>query len=167
MTQEQLVKIFEGIRHGDHFEGLRLLQEGLDRKGRLSKYYVNDERCYYAYIWGDIWGVKWKMRKARQELIDMIVEHINKNAYLSEDERMPADHYARYIHALTILRADKSRLRSSKDLFHKAYLQLGELDDGSKETWEILESITWNLSEAIKVLKGTNSWYKGNPAPSE
>ena len=142
------------IGSGHYFEDLEVLQKAIEKRGALSKDYFDKDENYCGETWGAQWRSKEELRLIRSILIEKIVEIINSQSKLPYKEKMELDHYARYLHALTILKTDKNTFYYTKDYFRDAMLELWKLDDGSKENWKAISNAAWFLSEACKVLKG-------------
>lgn len=147
--------IIQMIGSGHYFEDLRVLQAAIDKKGKLPLDYFERDENFCSETWGANWRSKSELRKIRQELVDEILAIIKAQNRLPYADKMPADHYARYLHALAILKIDKDVLHHTKnDFILNAFWDLWKLDDGSEEIWKTIDSASWFISETIKGLKG-------------
>lgn len=154
MELKKLRDIVEGIGHGWYFDDLQILQDAIAYDGEIPEsYFYLDSKPHCYRTWGCEWRSKAEMQEIRQSLVDLIIDHINKQDRLKLSKRMPADHYARYLHALTIFRVPKTALQATSNQFRNAALALWAMDTGDKRTWEKLDSLAWNLSESMKALQ--------------
>lgn len=154
ITQKDMDRIIRMLGSGHYFEDLKVLQMAIDKKGALPQnFFYDNGGCYET--WGSSWRPKDELRAIREELISAIAEKINEQNQKPYKEKMDADHYARYLHALAILKVNKDYFNMTKhDYMRNAFLELWKFDDGSDEIWNILDSAAWYIAEAVKGIKG-------------
>lgn len=154
LATETVDRIIRMLGSGYYFDDLKVLQAAIDKRGALPQdYFCREENCC-CETWGFKWRSKDELRIIRETLITRLVEQIKAQNYLPYKEKMATDHYARYFHALTILKADKTLINHSKnDLIRNAFIELWQMDDGTDEAWQHIDSAAWFLSEAINGLK--------------
>ena len=147
-------RIIRLLGSGHYFDDLKALQLAVDKSGAIPKdFFEQHGGCYET--WGYEWRPKEQLRVIREELVAAIIAVINAENRKPYEEKMEADHYARYFHALALLKVDKSVLHMTKhDYIRNAFLKLWELDDGSDENWKIIDGVAWYISEAVKGIKG-------------
>lgn len=147
-------RIIRMLGSGHYFEDLKILQMAIDKKGAISKdFFEENGGCYET--WGYQWRSKSELRAIREELIAAIVDVINAENRKPYEKKMDADHYARYLHALAILKVNKDLFNMTKhDYMRNAFLELWKFDDGSEEIWKIIDSAAWYIAEAVKGVKG-------------
>lgn len=147
-------KITRMVGSGHYFHDLAVLQAAIDKKGAVSQDYFCKDENFCPETWGDQWRSKEELRKIREVLVNQFVEKIKSQNFLKYKDKMEADHYARYFHALAILKVDKSVVHHTKnDYLRNAFIELWHLDDGSEESWKRIDSAAWFISEAVKGLK--------------
>lgn len=139
---------------GVYFDDLKVLQMGIDKKGTLPKdFFFNNGGCYET--WGYEWRPKDELKLIRQEVIQAITEKLNEQTKKPYREKMEASHYARYLHALAILKVSKDHFSVAKhDHILNAFVELWKIDDGSDEMWVAIERSSRYISEAIKGIQG-------------
>lgn len=154
LEEKHLSKITRMVGSGHYFADLAILQAAIDKKGAVGQDYFHRDENFCAETWGDQWRSKSELREIRQALITEFVNQITSQNLLPYRQKMDADHYARYFHALAILKADKSLIHHTKnDYMRNAFLELWQLDDGSVENWKKIDAAAWFISEAIKGIK--------------
>lgn len=147
MKKSTLKDLLEEISHNGAFDELAALQKALDDGIESSN--IHCARCF-----GNEWKTANDLRNIRTRVIVEILTLFEKQATLSYGRKMPADHYARYFHALAILHLPKNDVDvDGKDHLFSAFYQLWLRDDGSKGAWRSIEAISWSISEAMKELK--------------
>lgn len=143
------------ISGGHCFRDLRVLQTAIEKKGRLPNDYFYREENFCNETWRAKWRSKKELKEIREEIINEIIQVINSQNNVPYTDKMEADHYARYLHALAILKVDKSILRdTADDHFRNAFLALWQIDDGSEEVWETIRRVAYYMSEATQKLRG-------------
>ena len=154
IAPKDMDRIIRMLGSGHYFDDLKFLQAAIDKKGAVSRDYFYDcGGCYET--WGPNWRPKNELRAIREEMIAAIAAEINEQNRKSYKEKMDADHYARYLHALTILKVNKDYFNMTKhDYMRNAFLELWKFDDGSDEIWKIIDSAAWHIAEAVKGIKG-------------
>lgn len=154
ITQKDMERIIRMLGSGHYFEDLKVLQMAIDKKGAIPQnFFYDNGGCYET--WGSGWRPKDELRAIREKLILAIAEKINEQNKKPYKEKMDADHYARYLHALAILKVNKDYFNMTKhDYMRNAFLELWKFDDGSDEIWKILDSAAWYIAEAVKGIKG-------------
>lgn len=154
LTPKDMDRIIRMLGSGHYFEDLKVLQMAIDKKGAVSQdFFYDNGGCYET--WGPNWRSKDEVRAIREELIAAIAKVINDQNKKPYKEKMDADHYARYLHALAILKVNKDYFGKTKhDYMRNAFLELWKFDDGSDEIWKILNSAAWYIAEAVKGIKG-------------
>ena len=154
ISEKDMDRIIRMIGSGYYFDDLKVLQMAIDKKGAVSQdFFYDNGGCYET--WGPGWRGKPEQRAIRETLIAAISEEINKQNRLSYKQKMDADHYARYLHALAILKVRKDHFNMTKhDYMRNAFLELWKFDDGSDEIWKILDSAAWHIAEAVKGIRG-------------
>lgn len=177
-----MTELVEMISHGGRMEDLKILQDAIEFKGKLPKHYFwADERLCETL--GEDWRSKKELKELRQNIIDEIIQVIYGKVKLPRQRKLQADHYARYLHALTILKFDKNLLVKTHDTgtcecpidiedkelreqvqneyLRNAFLDLWRFDDGSEEAKEAIISAGWYISEIMKSLEGTRGFTEG------
>lgn len=145
MTLSEIRNIVKHIGSGLYFEDLEILQTAIEKKGRLPNNYFSTKETYCCETWGEKWRRKSELRKIRQDLVCEITNVINT-------QKMEADNYCRYFHALTILKADKEAFQPKEaDFVYNGCLALWQLD-GTPKAWEAIDNAVWFFSEAMKNL---------------
>lgn len=153
IAQKDMDRIIRMIGSGHYFNDLKVLQMAIDKKGPVSQDFFGENCCYET--WGYKWRGKPELRAIRQEVISAITEVIIGENYKPYKQKMDADHYARYFHALAILKVNKDSIGKTKnDFMRNAFLEFWRFDDGSDEIWKILDEAAWSIAEAIKGIKG-------------
>ena len=154
LTLKDMDRIIRMLGSGYYFDDLKVLQAAIDKNGAVSKdYFYESGGCYET--WGPNWRSKSEVRAIREELILAIAAQINEQNKKPYKEKMDADHYARYLHALAILKVNKDYFNKTKhDYMRNAFLELWKFDDGSDEIWKILDNAAWHIAEAVKGIKG-------------
>ena len=154
LEEKHLSRITRMVGSGHYFRDLAILQEAIDKKGAIGQYYFHADEHFCAETWGDQWRSKQELRKIRQALIAEFAKQITSQNMLPYRQKMDADHYARYFHALAILKADKKLIHHTKnDYMRNAFIELWNLDNGSEENWKRISSAAWFISESIKGIK--------------
>lgn len=135
---------------GYGFEDLQIIQDAIDRRGAIPLDYFTDED-----ILGCGWRSKAELRKIRQKIIDKIVSIINAQNRLPYKEKMSITYYARYLHALTILKVDKYQTlhKTCNDHIRNAMLDLWLFDD-EYDGWDLINYISMHLTEAVNGIMG-------------
>jgi len=150
---QMITEAIEMISHGYYFKDLQILQTAIDFKKAVPKHFFERVENYSRFIPGCGWRSKAELRAIRSNIIDEIINIIDSQISLPYKDRMLADNYARYLHALAILKVDKKLLdTNSDDYMRNAFLDLWQFDDGSDENWSILDSASWYISEAVKCM---------------
>ncbi len=154
ISQKDMERILRMLGSGHYFEDMKVLQMAIDKKGAVSQdFFYDNGGCYET--WGSGWRSKSELRSIRDVMIDGITEKINGENRKPYEDKMDADHYARYLHALAILKVPKNHFNMTKhDYMRNAFLELWKLDDGSDEYWKIIDSAAWYIAEAVKGIKG-------------
>lgn len=154
LTQKEMDRIIRMLGSGYFFEDLKVLQMAIDKKGAVSQsFFFDNGGCYET--WGPSWRSKHELRQIREELISAITGVINSQNRVPYQDKMDADHYARYFHALSILKVEKDYLGKTKhDYMRNAFISLWKFDDGSDENWNIIDDAAWYIAEAVKGIKG-------------
>ena len=140
----------EGIIHGYNFNVLEELQTAIDFNRKIPKYYLE---THYYYEELCIGKTKEEARRARQELIEGIVDTILHQSTTKHGDKMLPDNYARLFHALAILKLEKdsSLLPSDGDTVYTCVYNLWQLDNGSHRDANAIITICWYLAEAMKL----------------
>lgn len=147
MKKDTLNALLEEISHNAAFDELAALQKALDEG-------IDRSDIIYARCFGNEWKTIEDLRGIRTQIIVAILSIFEKQATRSRGRKMPADHYARYFHALAILKVPKDDVEvDGKDHLLSAFYQLWLRDDGSKGAWRSIEAISWSISEEIKLFK--------------
>ncbi len=153
MKKDTLKTLLEEISHNAAFDELAALQKALDEG-------INQSDILYARCFGNEWKLGSELEivnnlmDIRTQIIVAILSTFEKQATRSRGRKMPADHYARYFHALAILKVPKDDVEvDGKDHLLSAFYQLWLRDDGSKGAWRSIEAISWSISEEIKLFK--------------
>lgn len=135
---------------GYGFEDLQIIQDAIDRRGAIPLDYFTDEDIL-SYGWRS----KAELRKIKQKIVDKIVSIINAQNRLPYKEKMPITYYARYLHALTILKVDKDQTlhKTCNDHIRNAMLDLWQFDD-EYDGWELINYISMHLTEAVNGIMG-------------
>lgn len=135
---------------GYGFEDLQIIQDAIDKRGAIPLDYFTDED-----ILGYGWRSKAELRKIRQKIIDKIVSIINAQNRLPYKEKMSITYYARYLHALTILKVDKYQTlhKTCNDHIRNAMLDLWLFDD-EYDGWDLINYISMHLTEAVNGIMG-------------
>ncbi len=154
IAPKNMERIIRMLGSGHYFEDLKVLQMAIDKKGAIPQdFFYDNGGCYET--WGYNWRPKDELRAIREELISAIAAKINEQNRKPYKEKMDADHYARYLHALTLLKVNKDYFGKTKhDYMRNAFLDLWKFDDGSEESWKIIENAAWHIAESIKGIKG-------------
>lgn len=154
ITEKEMGRIIRMLGSGHYFEDLKALQMAIDKKGPISKdFFENNGGCFET--WGTECRSKGMLRAIREELISAIADTINEENRKPYKDKMDADHYARYLHALAILKVNRNMFNKTKhDYMRNAFLELWKLDDGSDENWKIIHDAAWSIAEAVKGIKG-------------
>lgn len=142
--------LIEGIIHGYNFNVLEELQTAIDFNRKIPKYYLE---THYYYEELCIGKTKEEARRARQELIESIVDTILHQSTTKHGDKMLPDNYARLFHALAILKLEKdsSLLPSDGDAVYTCVYSLWQLDNGSHRDANAIITICWYLAEAMKL----------------
>lgn len=135
---------------GYGFEDLQIIQDAIDRRGPIPLNYFTDED-----ILGCGWRSKAELREIKQKIIDKIVSIINAQNRLPYKEKMSITYYARYLHALTILKVDKYQTlhKTCNDHIRNAMLDLWQFDD-EYDGWDLINYISMHLTEAVNGIMG-------------
>lgn len=154
LSPKDMDRIIRMLGSGYYFEDLKVLQMAVEKKRAIPRnFFYENGGCYET--WGYKWRSKEDVRQIRADLIDAISKKINEENKKAYRYKMDADHYARYLHALAILKVEKDHFNYTKhDYIRNAFLDLWKLDDGSEENWKIINSASWYIAEAIKGIKG-------------
>lgn len=147
MNRSTMKNLLEEISHGRSFEDLVALQRA-----------ITDGNCNPDIICSRCLMNEWmtvdNLRNVRAQVIVAILSLFEKQRTLSYGRKMPADHYARFFHALAILQVPKGDVDvDGNDHLFSAFYQLWLQDDGSKGAWLRIEAISWPISEAMKKFK--------------
>ncbi len=153
-SEKNMDRIIRMLGSGHYFKDLEILQMAIDKSGAVPQnFFFENGGCYET--WGPEWRSKSELREIREALISAIAKKINDQNRVPYKDKMDADHYARYLHALAILKVDKNYFNKTKhDYMRNAFLELWKLDDGSEENWKIIDSAAWHIAEAVKGIKG-------------
>lgn len=142
----------EGIIHGYNFNVLEDLQTAIDFNRKIPKYFLE---THYYYEELCIGKAKDEARRARQELIEGIVDTILHQSTTKHGDKMLPDNYARLFHALAILKLDKDSslllYPSDGDSVYSLVYNLWQLDNGSNSDGNAIITICWHLAEAMKL----------------
>ena len=142
----EIQRVVHLIGRGFYMEDLEILQKAIEKKGKLPKKYFETEENCCCETWGTQWRRKSELREIKASLVREITNVINS-------QKMEADNYCRYFHALAILKADRDQFKPKEGNFvYNGCLALWKLDDGSQEKWEIIDDASWFFSEAMKNL---------------
>lgn len=135
---------------GYGFEDLQIIQDAIDKRGAIPLDYFTDED-----ILGYGWRSKAELREIKQKIIDKIVSIINAQNRLPYKEKMSITYYARYLHALTILKVDKYQTlhKTCNDHIRNAMLDLWLFDD-EYDGWDLINYISMHLTEAVNGIMG-------------
>ena len=154
INAKDMDRIIRMLGSGYYFKDLIALQAAVEKNGAIPRnFFEQYDGCYET--WGYEWRPKSELRVIREEVISAIIATINSENKKPYKEKMDADHYARYFHALAILKVDKSSIHMTKhDYIRNAFLNLWALDDGSDENWKAINEAAWYISEAVKGIKG-------------
>ena len=154
ISEKDLGRILRLIAGGHCFDDMKVLQMAIDKKGAVSQdFFYDNGGCYET--WGSGWRPKSELRSIREVMISAITEKIEAENRKPHKEKMDADHYARYLHALAILNVPKDHFNKTKhDFMRNAFLELWKFDDGSEENWKIIKEAAWYIAEAVKCIKG-------------
>lgn len=130
---------------GYGFEDLQIIQDAIDKRGAIPLDYFTDED-----ILGYGWRSKAELREIKQKIVDKIVSIINAQNRLPYKEKMSITYYARYLHALTILKVDKDQTlhKTCNDHIRNAMLDLWQFDD-EYDGWDLINYISMHLTEAV------------------
>ena len=155
LAKENINRIVRMVGSGHYFTDLEVLQKAIDKPGALPQNYFGRDENFCAETWGYHWRSKEDLRTIRETLIAEFIEKIKSQNDLPYQKKMDSDHYARYFHALSILKVDKSLIRhTNNDFIRNAFIELWQFDNGSKEAWTHISDAAWFISEAIKGFKG-------------
>lgn len=135
---------------GYGFEDLQIIQDAIDKRGAIPLDYFTDED-----ILGYGWRSKAELREIKQKIVDKIVSIINAQNRLPYKEKMSITYYARYLHALTILKVDKDQTlhKTCNDHIRNAMLDLWQFDD-EYDGWDLINYISMHLTEAVNGIMG-------------
>lgn len=135
---------------GYGFEDLQIIQDAIDKRGAIPLDYFTDED-----ILGYGWRSKVELREIKQKIVDKIVSIINAQNRLPYKEKMSITYYARYLHALTILKVDKDQTlhKTCNDHIRNAMLDLWQFDD-EYDGWDLINYISMHLTEAVNGIMG-------------
>lgn len=135
---------------GYGFEDLQIIQDAIDKRGAIPLDYFTDED-----ILGYGWRSKAELREIKQKIVDKIVSIINAQNRLPYKEKMSITYYARYLHALTILKVDKDQTlhKTYNDHIRNAMLDLWQFDD-EYDGWDLINYISMHLTEAVNGIMG-------------
>lgn len=153
MNEREISGLLDMLGSGHCFGDLKILQGAIERKGALARnYFERDEN--FCEFFSSACKSKKEIHQIREQIIEAIVKIIDSQGNLPYREKMPADHYARYLHALAILKADKALVPKRKsDYVRDAFVELWLHDDGSEEAWKTISAVSWFIAEAVKAVK--------------
>lgn len=154
ISTQNMDRIIRMLGSGYYFNDLKALQAAVEKNGTIPRnFFQQYDGCYET--WGYEWRPKNELRAIRDEVVSAIIAIINAENQKPYEKKMEADHYARYFHALAILKVDKSIFHMTKhDYIRNAFLNLWALDDGSDKNWKVIDEAAWYISEAVKGIKG-------------
>lgn len=149
--QELLDGILHGYQHA--FETCKLVSEALSYKRAIPKsFWLDENKGLYGIL--DLYQVpKSEIYKLRETLIKLIANRISNQTQTEYGDEIITDHYARYFHALSILKVPKNTElvpAITQNLKYNIAYSLWVLDDGSDEVWRAIDAATWYTTEALK-----------------